>query len=104
MLAPFQDAKPKPRRRSAESGARAAPLFHATERPQMMRCTQCGQPTIGELCAFCRLRGEVARKSGRRRDREEAIAARASARAGELAAGEMTAGETAANETGGDGA
>lgn len=41
---------------------KAAPMFEAAERPALHECRECGQPTTGSVCAFCRLRSEVARK------------------------------------------
>ncbi len=52
---------------------KARPLFHEQEEVELHPCEQCGQPTTTPLCAFCRLRAEVARPrrprgGGRRRD------------------------------------
>src|SRR5581483_4754058 len=44
----------------------AQPLFHAQEEVALHPCERCGQPTTTPLCAFCRLREEVARPLQRR--------------------------------------
>src|SRR5260370_38962781 len=50
---------------------KARPLFHEQEEFELHPCDRCGQPTTTPLCAFCRLREEVARprrpRMGRRR-------------------------------------
>ena len=51
---------------------KAAPLFDAAERPPLGRCRDCRQPTTGDLCAFCRLRGQVARKRAKTRAGDDA--------------------------------
>lgn len=52
---------------------RAAPMFRVpTERPPMLSCALCGEPTTGEVCAFCKLRSEVDRKRDAARDRQRA--------------------------------
>jgi hypothetical protein len=38
---------------------RAAPLFRAGEPAELTPCEQCGQPTTGRFCAFCRARAQV---------------------------------------------
>ncbi|HEX9695738.1 MAG TPA: TIGR00269 family protein [Actinomycetota bacterium] len=45
---------------------KAAVLFAATDRPSLRACRECRQPTTGDLCAFCRLRDQVARTRERR--------------------------------------
>lgn len=50
---------------------KAASMFEATERPPLHECRECGQPTTGAVCAFCRLRSEVARKRERAAARAE---------------------------------
>jgi uncharacterized protein (TIGR00269 family) len=40
---------------------RARGLFHARETVELVECARCGQATTGEVCAFCKLRGQVAR-------------------------------------------
>jgi len=40
---------------------KARPLFHEREAVELHPCERCGQPTTTPLCAFCRLREEVAR-------------------------------------------
>ncbi|MGH2829980.1 MAG: TIGR00269 family protein [Actinomycetota bacterium] len=49
---------------------KAAPLFRVAERPVMNACRECGEPTPGEICAFCRLRSEVARRKTSRAARQ----------------------------------
>jgi tRNA-5-methyluridine54 2-sulfurtransferase len=53
---------------------KARPLFHEQEDVKVHPCEQCGQPTTTPLCAFCRLRAEVAQprppRRGRRRGRK----------------------------------
>jgi tRNA-5-methyluridine54 2-sulfurtransferase len=52
---------------------KARPLFHEQEDVALHACERCGQPTTTPLCAFCRLREEVAqprrRQGGGRRRR-----------------------------------
>jgi uncharacterized protein (TIGR00269 family) len=51
---------------------KARPLFHEQEEFELHACERCGQPTTTPLCAFCRLREEVAqprRPRGGRRGR-----------------------------------
>jgi uncharacterized protein (TIGR00269 family) len=38
---------------------RAAPLFQAEDPAELNPCSQCGQPTTGRFCAFCRARAQV---------------------------------------------
>jgi uncharacterized protein (TIGR00269 family) len=38
---------------------RAAPLFRAQDGAELTPCDQCGQPTTGRFCAFCRARAQV---------------------------------------------
>ncbi|MBX5493267.1 MAG: TIGR00269 family protein [Chloroflexi bacterium] len=45
---------------------KAQPLFEEHEEVELRPCGQCGQPTTAELCAFCRLRAEVAQPKRRR--------------------------------------
>lgn len=35
---------------------RAQPVFEETEKPDVGSCAECGAPTTGQTCAFCRLR------------------------------------------------
>lgn len=49
---------------------RAAPAF-TSEKVELQECAECGMPTPGETCAYCRVKGQLAagqgRRSGRRR-------------------------------------
>ncbi len=45
---------------------KARPLFHEAEAVALHPCERCGQPTTTPVCAFCRLREEVARPRPRR--------------------------------------
>lgn len=47
---------------------RAAPLFQAAPPPELSACEQCGQPTTGSRCAFCRLQSQTLVHIGRRDD------------------------------------
>jgi tRNA-5-methyluridine54 2-sulfurtransferase len=54
---------------------RGAPLFRAGEPVELSACEECGQPTTGRFCAFCRARAQIlGRKLGEapRVDRETA--------------------------------
>lgn len=71
---------------------KARPLFEEREEFELHPCEQCGQPTTTPLCAFCRLRAEVARppgprgrRHGRRGGRRESPLAIESAAAGSVA-------------------
>jgi uncharacterized protein (TIGR00269 family) len=63
---------------------RARHLFADQERVALHDCPQCGQPTTGASCAFCRLIGEVQR---RKAERAEQRARREARRAVAAAAG-----------------
>ncbi|MBI4504408.1 MAG: adenine nucleotide alpha hydrolase family protein [Chloroflexi bacterium] len=60
---------------------RARALFVGQEQVALHDCPQCGQPTTGDACAFCRLIGEVQRRKAERAERRarRAVAAAASA-------------------------
>ena len=47
---------------------RAAPVFQASPSPDLSACEQCGQPTTGTRCAFCRLQAQTLVHIGRRQD------------------------------------
>lgn len=47
---------------------RAAPLFDGTRPEELGACEVCGQPTTGDVCAFCRLRGATLVRIGARRE------------------------------------
>lgn len=47
---------------------RAAPVFGASPPPGLSACEECGQPTTGTRCAFCRLRNQTLVHIGRRDD------------------------------------
>src|SRR5439155_25857098 len=38
---------------------RGAPLFRAEEAAELTTCEQCGQPTTGRFCAFCRAQAQI---------------------------------------------
>jgi uncharacterized protein (TIGR00269 family) len=38
---------------------RAAPVFQSAPPPELSACEECGQPTTGSRCAFCRLRSQT---------------------------------------------
>ena len=38
---------------------RAAPYFDGGEKPDLAACGRCGQPTTGDVCAFCRVQARV---------------------------------------------
>jgi uncharacterized protein (TIGR00269 family) len=38
---------------------RGAPLFQAEDRAELRPCEECGQPTTGRFCAFCRARAQI---------------------------------------------
>jgi uncharacterized protein (TIGR00269 family) len=38
---------------------KAAPLFHAADPVELRGCTSCGQPTTGEVCAYCKARAQL---------------------------------------------
>jgi uncharacterized protein (TIGR00269 family) len=38
---------------------RAAPLFAAQDEAELRPCEECGQPTTGRFCAFCRARAQI---------------------------------------------
>jgi uncharacterized protein (TIGR00269 family) len=38
---------------------RAAPVFQSAPPPELSACEECGQPTTGARCAFCRLRSQT---------------------------------------------
>src|SRR4029450_8930735 len=38
---------------------RGAPLFRAQEPVELSACEECGQPTTGWFCAFCRARAQI---------------------------------------------
>lgn len=59
---------------------RARHLFVDQEQVALHDCPQCGQPTTGPSCAFCRLIGEVQRRKAERAARR-AVAAAAAASA-----------------------
>lgn len=59
---------------------RARHLFVGQEQVALHDCPQCGQPTTGPSCAFCRLIGEVQRRKAERAARR-AVAAAAAASA-----------------------
>lgn len=39
---------------------RAQGVFDQASSPELKRCTECGRPTTGESCAFCRLQRQIA--------------------------------------------
>jgi uncharacterized protein (TIGR00269 family) len=43
---------------------RARPLFQSREQIELRECVRCGQTTIGEVCAFCKLADQVRRGTG----------------------------------------
>lgn len=45
---------------------RAAPVFQAAPPPELSVCEECGQPTTGTRCAFCRLRSQTLVHIGKR--------------------------------------
>jgi hypothetical protein len=47
---------------------RAADAFQAGDGPELALCSNCGNPTTGEICAFCRLRSMTLVDIGRRSD------------------------------------
>lgn len=47
---------------------RGAPVFNAAPPPDLSACEQCGQPTTGTRCAFCRLQSQTLVHIGRRSD------------------------------------
>ena len=47
---------------------RAAPVFQTAPPPELVACSECGQPTTGAICAFCRLRTQTLVHIGRRQD------------------------------------
>jgi tRNA-5-methyluridine54 2-sulfurtransferase len=38
---------------------RGMPLFRSEDRAQLRPCEECGQPTTGRFCAFCRARAQI---------------------------------------------
>ena len=38
---------------------RGMPLFRSEDRADLRPCEQCGQPTTGRFCTFCRARAQV---------------------------------------------
>lgn len=38
---------------------RAMPLFRSEDRAELRACEECGQPTMGRFCAFCRARAQI---------------------------------------------
>ena len=38
---------------------RGMPLFRAEDRAELRACEECGQPTTGRFCAFCRARAQI---------------------------------------------
>ncbi|MEX2280762.1 MAG: ATP-binding protein [Acidimicrobiia bacterium] len=47
---------------------RAAPVFQSAPPPQLAVCADCGQPTTGTTCAFCRLRNQTLVHIGKKAD------------------------------------
>ncbi|MEX2654963.1 MAG: ATP-binding protein [Acidimicrobiia bacterium] len=47
---------------------RAAPVFQSAPPPQLAVCAECGQPTTGTTCAFCRLRNQTLVHIGKKTD------------------------------------
>ncbi|MHB8511540.1 MAG: ATP-binding protein [Actinomycetota bacterium] len=43
---------------------RMSPQLREQDAPAMRSCKLCGEPTIGEECALCKLRAEISRKRG----------------------------------------
>ncbi len=41
---------------------KAAPLFAASDPVELRECNECGQPTPGEVCAYCRARAQLRAK------------------------------------------
>ncbi len=41
---------------------KAAPLFAASDPVELRECSECGQPTPGEVCAYCRARAQLRAK------------------------------------------
>ena len=42
---------------------KAAPLFAGSDPVELRECNECGQPTPGEICAFCRARAQLRAKT-----------------------------------------
>ena len=42
---------------------KAAPLFAGADPVVLRECNECGQPTPGDVCAFCRARAQLRAKS-----------------------------------------
>jgi len=38
---------------------RGMPLFRSEDRAELRSCEECGQPTTGRFCAFCRARAQI---------------------------------------------
>jgi len=49
---------------------KAADVFAAAAPPDLASCSECGQPTTGSVCAFCRLRSQTLVHIARKADRE----------------------------------
>jgi len=42
---------------------KAAPLFAASDKVELHGCRECGQPTPGDVCAYCRAKGQLRAKT-----------------------------------------
>jgi len=42
---------------------KAAPLFAASDPVVLRECNECGQPTPGDVCAYCRAKGQLRKKA-----------------------------------------